>query len=131
MLLPFRTWSVGTLQVAVHLLRSDVPARPWPPHLALDQRDHLNFLVQDVDAAAAALEANAVPYLRLKHPDLGFTQLFLADPDGNVIELGSCGVPEGQIACEGEPNATRTSLTPNDVHPVVRDTFLHAPALPH
>ena len=118
------------MNVALHLLVSDVPPRPWAADLALDQRDHLNFVVADIEAATAALQAHGVAYLRLWHPDLAIMQVFCADPDGNVIELGSCAVPPGLVGCEGGALSTVPNLTPTDVHPVVRDTFGNPPTRP-
>jgi len=62
--------------------------------------------------------------LKLHHADLDLTQLFCQDPDGNIIELGDCGVPRDAVACETSPLAWRTDLTSNDVHPAIRDSYL-------
>lgn len=112
------------MKLAVHLLLGEAAPRPWNPALPLDQRDHINYIVSDIEGAAAILEQHGVSYLKLRHPDLEFTQIFLSDPDGNVIEIGDCGVPEGLIACVDTPITRRTDLTPHDLHPAIRDAFV-------
>jgi len=114
----------ATLGASLHLLVGSEPPRPWAADRPLDQRDHISFLVADIDAAARHLERHHVPYLKLHHADLDLTQLFCQDPDGNIIELGDCGVPRDAVACETSPLAWRTDLTSNDVHPAIRDSYL-------
>jgi catechol 2,3-dioxygenase-like lactoylglutathione lyase family enzyme len=53
---------------------------------------HLSFLVDDIDAAAAALVAHGGTVLEHTRPG-GAPLLFLADPDGTRVELMGRGRP--------------------------------------
>ena len=75
--------------------RSPGAAREWPSGEAADARrhgwNHLAWVVEDVDAAYAALAARGVP-LRSPPEDFppeasAFRIAFVADPDGNLLEL--------------------------------------------
>jgi catechol 2,3-dioxygenase-like lactoylglutathione lyase family enzyme len=73
--LPGAWYDVGASQV--HLIESETGfggIDPTGPHFALE--------VPSVAAAKAELDARGVPYLAL-----GDAQLWLRDPDGNVVEL--------------------------------------------
>lgn len=76
----------------IHLLQ--VPAPPpgeRPVHVGRDR--HVAFYVDDVDAFAARLAAEAVAFTRSRS---GRRALFCRDPDGNGIEL-----------IEADPQASR------------------------
>jgi catechol 2,3-dioxygenase-like lactoylglutathione lyase family enzyme len=70
----------GVAQAQVHLV--DAPAgdgviRPTGPHVC--------FGVDDLDAAIAELERDAVPYVRASQGAV--VQIWVTDPAGNTIEL--------------------------------------------
>lgn len=63
----------------VHLISSDLT----PPGAT----NHFAFIVDDLDAYIAELNAHAVPARRSNHvPGAGY-QAFVLDPSGNVVEL--------------------------------------------
>lgn len=64
----------------VHLVDAAPGSQPIRPADA-----HVCFGVDDLDAAIAELEANAVPYQRGAQGTV--VQIWLADPAGNIIEL--------------------------------------------
>lgn len=75
--LPGAWYEVGTSQI--HLIQSAAVSDgidPTAPHLAVE--------VVDLTEVKRSLEACGVPYL-----DFGGSQLWIRDPDGNVVEL--CG----------------------------------------
>lgn len=49
---------------------------------------HFAIRCADIDAAIAILTQHGVDYVERRLPDYGYRQLFLRDPDGNVLELG-------------------------------------------
>jgi glyoxylase I family protein len=51
-------------------------------------RGHFAIRCEDIDAAKAALTARGVEFVEKQLPDYGYRQLFMQDPDGNVLELG-------------------------------------------
>jgi lactoylglutathione lyase len=52
---------------------------------------HLSFYVDDVDAAAARLQANGGTILRNTRSNPGLDLVFIADPDGVRVELMKSG----------------------------------------
>ena len=75
--LPGAWYDIGGAQL--HLIEQQQPLGdidPTGPHFALR--------VDDVDAVRRELDARGVPYR-----DFGGTQLWVRDPDGNVVEI--CG----------------------------------------
>lgn len=52
------------------------------------RRNHLAFRVDDIEQTLADLEAHQIPVVQRRLPDYGYRQLFIHDPDGNLIELG-------------------------------------------
>lgn len=52
------------------------------------RRSHLAFRVEDIDLTLKLLAEHGVPVIQRRLPDYGYRQLFLHDPDGNLIELG-------------------------------------------
>jgi glyoxylase I family protein len=72
---PGAWYAAGRAQV--HLIQREQPLGgidPTGPHLALE--------VENLDTVKQTLDARGIPYLAL-----GSQQLWIADPDGNVIEL--------------------------------------------
>ncbi|WP_425400256.1 VOC family protein [Aeoliella sp.] len=52
------------------------------------RRSHLAFRVEDIDRTLELLAEQDVPVIQRRLPDYGYRQLFIHDPDGNLIELG-------------------------------------------
>ena len=52
------------------------------------RRHHLAFRVDDIDRTLAQLAEHKVEVIHRRLPDYGYRQLFIHDPDGNLIELG-------------------------------------------
>jgi len=66
----------------LHLM---VVTDPLPPAEQRPRRDfHVAFLIDDYEATKAHLSKLAIPYREGRH---GLPQLFVRDPDGNLIEL--------------------------------------------
>ncbi|TWU25978.1 VOC family protein [Bythopirellula polymerisocia] len=49
---------------------------------------HFAIGCPDIDGAVAVLKSHGVEFVEKKLPDYGYRQLFLRDPDGNLLELG-------------------------------------------
>jgi glyoxylase I family protein len=74
-------YQVGSSQL--HLLAGEThmePIDPTGPHFAVE--------VPDVEAVRRELDVRGVPYLAF-----GATQLWIRDPDGNVVEVIQTGAP--------------------------------------
>jgi len=69
---------------------------------ALPRVDHIAFTTQDLTTIRNALyEANV--FLKEEEPkETGIKQIFLFDPDGNVIEISNCGPNVGEVTCMKE-----------------------------
>lgn len=52
------------------------------------RRSHLAFRVEDIDRTLELLAEQEIPVIERRLPDYGYRQLFIHDPDGNLIELG-------------------------------------------
>jgi glyoxylase I family protein len=52
------------------------------------RRGHFALRCPDVDAAIAALREYGIELIERRLPDYGYRQIFIQDPDGNVLELG-------------------------------------------
>lgn len=52
------------------------------------RRSHLAFRVEDIDRTLELLAEQDIPVIQRRLPDYGYRQLFIHDPDGNLIELG-------------------------------------------
>ncbi|MHB1504156.1 MAG: VOC family protein [Acidimicrobiales bacterium] len=67
----------------VHLVGAPPSGGPIDPTAA-----HVCIGVDDIEAAAAELESRAVPYVRgSQGPGGAVTQIWIADPAGNTVEL--------------------------------------------
>eukprot|EP00999_Lentomonas_sp_LEN2_P000423 NODE_1426_length_864_cov_38.550882_g1380_i0.p1 GENE.NODE_1426_length_864_cov_38.550882_g1380_i0~~NODE_1426_length_864_cov_38.550882_g1380_i0.p1 ORF type:complete len:184 (+),score=10.03 NODE_1426_length_864_cov_38.550882_g1380_i0:94-645(+) len=82
----------------IHLLDGDPPVRKTFPEIY--RRDHINFLTSDIHAVEATLDAHNIPWSRLHRESIGVLQIFFSDPDGNVIEIGSCAPAVGEVVCD-------------------------------
>jgi glyoxylase I family protein len=51
-------------------------------------RGHFALGCADIDAAIGMLHEQGIEYIERRLPDYGYRQLFIQDPDGNVLELG-------------------------------------------
>lgn len=75
--------SVG---VMLHLIHKEATAAPPSP---LNTRQgHFALRCADIDGAIQVLTAHGIDFVERRLPDYGYRQLFLQDPDGNVLELG-------------------------------------------
>lgn len=71
------------------------PTRTLRGTTEIDGRDgHVALRVADVDAALAHLERLGVPVMENRRNATPWAQLFLTDPDGNVIELNAPREPD-------------------------------------
>ncbi|QDU57484.1 VOC family protein [Aeoliella mucimassa] len=52
------------------------------------RRSHLAFRVADIDRTLELLAEHQVPVIQRRLPDHNYRQLFIHDPDGNLLELG-------------------------------------------
>jgi catechol 2,3-dioxygenase-like lactoylglutathione lyase family enzyme/uncharacterized protein YunC (DUF1805 family) len=81
----------------IHLIlefeRSGPAGNLLPEDLRTSRTQHVAFLVEDAAASLPHLQATGVPVLSgpAPRPD-GYTQVFVTDPDGHVIEL--CSPPK-------------------------------------
>jgi len=62
-------------------------ARPDADHTTTGPLDHIAFLANDWPGARARLQALGMEFTERAVPRLGVRQVFLADPDGVVVEL--------------------------------------------
>ena len=94
--------------IALHLFVTKTPHQRqqlWHHRLEhfgdfLPNVDHIAFLCYDFDGMEAALTARGVKYRRVDVPLTGATQLFVFDPDNNLIELSNCAPPPTGARCE-------------------------------
>jgi catechol 2,3-dioxygenase-like lactoylglutathione lyase family enzyme len=93
--------------LALHLIQSHRPSRRRELHAArvahfsqwMPSVDHFAFVIQEgvsLDPIEARLRGAGVVMKRFKTP---LDQIMLLDPDGNVVEIASCGNVEGQSRC--------------------------------
>jgi hypothetical protein len=61
--------------------------------------DHIAFVTNDTTFVESTLIREKVFYRRFDPKDTNITQLFIFDPDGNVVEVSSCGIPIGETKC--------------------------------
>eukprot|EP01031_Cornospumella_fuschlensis_P034824 gene34824-42173_t len=66
---------------------------------ALPRVDHIAFLTFDLTAVKQVMDRESVYYKYTNPPNTGIEQMFLFDPDGNVIEISNCAPPVGQTTC--------------------------------
>jgi catechol 2,3-dioxygenase-like lactoylglutathione lyase family enzyme len=69
---------------------------------SLPRVDHFAFVSTDIAQVKAALDAGRVYYMEDKPKGTGIHQIFLFDPDGNVIEISNCSPEVGQTKCNLE-----------------------------
>jgi glyoxylase I family protein len=92
-------FQAGHTQIHLNLEAADSgPAgNLLPEHLRSIRTHHVAFEVEDAAAAGLQLERRSVPILckPQQRPD-GYTQVFVTDPDGHIIEL--CSAPRNEPA---------------------------------
>jgi catechol 2,3-dioxygenase-like lactoylglutathione lyase family enzyme len=75
-------------RLSLHVtVKETMPLGPVDPH-RFDTRDpHFALAVADADDAFARLRASGLPFYDFEGTPTGLRQLFVRDPDGNMIEL--------------------------------------------
>ena len=68
----------------------------------LPRVDHIAFTCSDIDLVQQILDEKNVFYKRDEPKGTGIKQIFLFDPDGNVIEISNCAPPTGLVSCVEE-----------------------------
>jgi catechol 2,3-dioxygenase-like lactoylglutathione lyase family enzyme len=66
---------------------------------ALPRVDHVAFITEDIESVKEVLDHYDVFYKHEKPANTGIEQIFLFDPDGNVIEISNCAPDIGQTTC--------------------------------
>ena len=61
--------------------------------------DHFAFLVENIREVEEFLDENGVFYYQDDNVQTGTYQIFLFDPDFNVVEISNCAPPVGEIRC--------------------------------
>ena len=92
----------------LHLITTTVPkerqrvkaARIQHFSSALPRVDHFAFLTSDINAVRAVLDHHQVYYKYDAPQGTGIHQIFLFDPDGNVIEISNCVPVMGRTTCD-------------------------------
>jgi len=104
----------------LHLVATDVPDERRKIKInriqhfssALPRVDHIAFLTGDISTVKDVLDHHSVYYKHEKPEDTGIEQIFLFDPDGNVIEISKCAPEIGRRTCltqdppKDEPHTT-------------------------
>lgn len=97
-------WGYG---LSLHLVETTVPderktvkkARIMHFSTSLPRVDHFAFLTSDISYIRTILDNHKVFYKHDTPLNTGIEQIFLFDPDGNVIEISNCAPPVGEIKC--------------------------------
>lgn len=80
-------WLVhDAVDVMLHLIHAKDYERPTGPINTM--RGHFALRCPDVDTALAVLRERGIEFVERQLPDYGYRQVFVQDPDGNIIELG-------------------------------------------
>lgn len=66
---------------------------------ALPRVDHVAFITEDIESVKTVLDHYDVFYKHEKPENTGIEQIFLFDPDGNVIEISNCAPDIGETTC--------------------------------
>lgn len=122
-------WLFGN-NLNLHLIKTRVPRERRQVKVARIQHfssslptvDHIAFLTTDIGAVREVLDSENV-YYKLEEPKgTGIQQIFLFDPDGNVIEISNCAPVIGETTClKKDP-----MLTDEEDSSVVTRTLRHA-----
>lgn len=73
--------------------------------------DHFAFVVDNVKEIESFLSDHGVFYYQADNLKTGIYQLFLFDPDYNVVELSNCAPPVGQIQCSPQETSNRDAAS--------------------
>lgn len=66
---------------------------------ALPRVDHIAFTTNELSRIRSSLREAKV-FIKEEEPEgTGISQIFLFDPDGNVIEISNCGPSIGEVTC--------------------------------
>jgi catechol 2,3-dioxygenase-like lactoylglutathione lyase family enzyme len=71
---------------------------------ALPRVDHIAFITSSISFVKKVLDDAKVFYKEDCPKDTGIRQIFLFDPDGNVIEISNCSPEVGATSCAFEVN---------------------------
>ncbi|MAG94035.1 MAG: hypothetical protein CMJ48_09825 [Planctomycetaceae bacterium] len=74
--------------VQIHLIGIGASEEP-PAHPISIRADHVAYHVEDTGTVEGLLTEHGIEYKKNYVADVGVTQLFFHDPDGNHIEIGS------------------------------------------
>ena len=104
-------WGYG---LSLHLVETTVPderktvkkARIKHFSTSLPRVDHFAFLTTDISYIKTILDKHKVYYKHDIPKNTGIEQIFLFDPDGNVIEISNCAPPVGEIKCSNSALTT-------------------------
>lgn len=80
---------------------------------ALPRVDHIAFITTDVSFVKKVLDDARVFYKEDCPKDTGIRQIFLFDPDGNVIEISNCSPDVGETTCRFQVNVTDSESGPH------------------
>lgn len=100
-------WLLG-YGLNLHLVTTSVPEERYNVKLAriqhfssaLPRVDHIAFITSDVDKVKEVLDKEKVFYDYRVLSDVGIRQVFMFDPDGNVVEISNCAPPVGETTCK-------------------------------
>jgi len=67
---------------------------------ALPRVDHIAFITSDLKFIRKILSEAKVYFKEDASDVIGIEQIFLFDPDGNVIEISNCSPEIGKISCD-------------------------------
>jgi len=81
-------------QVQIHMGRFDTPdaLSPDAPPASTGAVDHVAFTASDPEAFSRRMRAEGLPTRERHREDTGMLQIFVADPDGVMIELNFPGI---------------------------------------
>jgi catechol 2,3-dioxygenase-like lactoylglutathione lyase family enzyme len=72
--------------VMLHLIHSQDYECPVGPINTM--RGHFALRCPDVDIALSVFRERGIEFVERQLPDYGYRQVFIQDPDGNIVELG-------------------------------------------
>lgn len=115
-------WLVG-YGLNLHLVATSVPSERQKVKLArihhfssaLPRVDHIAFLTYDLDSVREVLDKERVYYNYQALPHAGIYQIFMFDPDGNVIEISNCAPPVGETTCLNGKSRRATEIEADDI----------------
>jgi glyoxylase I family protein len=93
--------------VNLHLVATDHPTERRQVKInriqhfssALPRVDHIAFITTNITIVKEVLDHHSVYYKHEKPENTGIEQIFLFDPDGNVIEISNCAPDIGRRTC--------------------------------